>query len=62
MKFLQYQTISESDTCMLDQNVTELLAKGWQPLGAPYVWTNLVCQAMVSEQPPSAESAPESVL
>lgn len=57
MKIKHYVTAFSNDVLKLDREVNELLAKGYQPYGNPYISKNddvggindrfLACQAMV---------------
>jgi hypothetical protein len=65
MRIKHYVTAFANDVVKLDRAVNELLAKGYQPYGDPYVADSatteperfLACQAMVSYE----ESLPPAV-
>jgi hypothetical protein len=72
MRIKHYVTALSNDVVKLDREVNELLAKGYQPFGSPYISKNdergadvdrfIACQAMVLyEEPVRPEVNPSLV-
>lgn len=72
MKIKHYTTAFANDVVKLDREVNELLAKGYQPYGNPYISDSegaeggtdrfLACQAMISYEEPLPVTGPTSLV
>ena len=57
MKISEYRTVTATDATLLDKKVNDLIQRGFEPYGSPYVYDNFRNQAMVKpEREPSREA------